>query len=70
MRSIAIGRSWRVVAQLAARRVRRSHRVAEYWWNAAVVLLMIAAMNENLLLIGVALCQLMVATRHRRNVEQ
>jgi hypothetical protein len=58
------------MAQLVARRVKRSHKVAEYWWDEALVLLMITAMNENLLLIGMAMCQLVVATRHRRKVEQ
>lgn len=70
MRSIAIGRRWRVAAQLAARRVRRSHKVAEYWWVMAMVVFIAALTSENLSVVAITACNAMAATRHRRNVER
>lgn len=70
MRTVLRRRTWAETAAVVCRKAKRSERVAEYVWNTACVFLMVTSMNESIIAVGAALCFLIAATIHRRNVER
>lgn len=57
-------------AYVAWRLAKRSTRVAEWFWNVAIALLVMAATSGSLLFVCATLLVAMGATRHRTKVER
>lgn len=62
-------RSLAVLATLLYRRAKKSTRIAEWSWNAAMAFLFIAGTSESVTLVVVAIMLLVAATNHRNRVE-
>lgn len=70
MRTLALSRAQVISLRLAIRKVRRSAKVAECVWNASLVMVLLAGMNESVTLLVGSVLLLAGATRHRNKVEK
>lgn len=59
-----------VEATVTWKKIKRSAKVAEWYWNAAFVFLFLAGCGENVMLTMVSVALLASATLHRLKVEK
>lgn len=69
MRTLTLARSRAIGVRWAVRMAVKSRRVAEWTWNAAFVIMLVAGMNGSVLPLLASIALLAAATQHRNNIE-